>query len=192
MTRRLVIGMTGASGVIYGIRLLEYLRDSDIETHLVMTRAAEMTLAYESELKPADVRKLARVNHAVGDVGAAIASGSFETMGMIVAPCSIKTMSEIATGVTATLVSRAADVALKERRKLVLALRESPLHGGHLRNLAALSDLGAVIAPVVPAFYTRPQTLDDLVNETVGRLLDLAGIDNRLVKRWRADGNGVT
>jgi len=185
MTRRLVIGMTGASGVIYGIRLLEYLRDTDVETHLVMTKAAEMTLAYESELKPADVRKLARVNHAIGDVGAAIASGSFETLGMIIAPCSIKTMSEIATGVTATLVSRAADVALKERRKLVIALREAPLHGGHLRNLAALSDLGAVIAPVVPAFYTRPQTLDDIVNETVGRLLDLAGIENRLVKRWR-------
>lgn len=186
MTRRIVIGMTGASGVIYGIRLLEVLRETDIETHLVMSKAAEMTLAYETEMKPADVRKLAKVNHAVGDVGASIASGSFQTLGMIVAPCSIKTMSEIATGVTGTLLSRAADVALKERRKLVLALREMPLHGGHLRNLAALSDLGVIVAPVVPAFYTRPQTVEDIVNETVGRLLDLAGIDNALVKRWRA------
>ena len=182
--RRIVIGITGASGIVYAVRILETLRDLGVETHLVMSKAAEMTVAYETDLKSADIRKLAGVNYAVGDVGAAISSGSFETMGMIVVPCSIKTMSEIATGVTSTLLSRAADVALKERRKLVLALREMPLHGGHLRNLAALSDLGAIIAPVVPAFYTRPKTLDDVVNETAGRLLELAGIENPLLKRW--------
>ncbi|HEX4533404.1 MAG TPA: UbiX family flavin prenyltransferase [Rhizomicrobium sp.] len=183
--RRLVIGISGASGIVYAVRVLETLRDLGVETHLVMSKAAEMTVAYETDLKSADIRKLASVNYAVGDVGAAISSGSFQTLGMIVVPCSIKTMSEIATGVTGTLLSRAADVALKERRKLVIALREMPLHGGHLRNLAALSDLGAIIAPPVPAFYTRPKTLDDVINETAGRLMELAGIENPLLKRWQ-------
>ena len=183
--QRLVVGISGASGVIYGIRCLELLRDKGIETHLVMSKSAEMTLAYETDLKPKDVRALASVNHSVADIGASISSGSFHTMGMVVVPCSMKTMSEIASGVTSSLLSRAADVVLKEKRKLVLAVRETPLHGGHLRAMAALSDIGAVIAPIVPAFYTRPKTIDDIVNHTVGRLLDQFGIDTKAVKRWK-------
>jgi 4-hydroxy-3-polyprenylbenzoate decarboxylase len=182
--RRLVVGISGASGTIYGIRMLELLRETDIETHLVMSKSAELTLAYETDYKPKDVRALATVNHPNADIGATISSGSFQTIGMVVAPCSIKTMSEIATGVTSTLMSRAADVVLKERRRLVLALRETPLHGGHLRTMTQLADMGAVIAPVMPAFYNRPKTIDDIVNHTVGRLLDLFGIDNAAVKRW--------
>lgn len=188
--KRLIVGISGASGVIYGVRLLEVLRDAGIETHLVISKAAEMAFAYETDLKPAAVRKLADVSYAVGDVGAAISSGSFKTMGMIVVPCSIKTMSEIATGVTGTLLSRAADVVLKERRRLVIALRETPLHAGHLRNLAALSDLGAVIAPLVPAFYPRPNSVDDIVNHSVGRLLDLFDIETDLVDRWQGGKAG--
>jgi flavin prenyltransferase len=130
------------------------------------------------------VRALASVNHPPADIGASISSGSFATMGMIIAPCSIKTMSEIATGVTSTLVSRAADVVLKERRRLVLAVRETPLHGGHLRTMATLSDIGAIVAPIVPAFYNKPKTIDDIINHSVGRLLDLFGIDVKTVKRW--------
>jgi 4-hydroxy-3-polyprenylbenzoate decarboxylase len=185
--QRLVVGISGASGVIYGIRCLELLRDKGIETHLVMSKSAEMTLAYETDLKPKDVRALASVNHSVADIGASISSGSFHTMGMVVAPCSMKTMSEIATGVTSSLLSRAADVVLKEKRKLVLAVRETPLHGNHLRAMASLSDVGAVIAPIVPAFYTRPKTLDDIINHTVGRLLDQFGIDTKAVKRWKGE-----
>src|SRR5499433_3600742 len=168
--RRLIIGISGASGTVYGIRILELLGGTEIETHLVMSKSAEMTLAYETDLKPKDVRALASVNHSVADIGASISSGSFPTMGMLVAPCSMRTMSEIATGVTSSLLSRAADVVLKEKRKLVLAVRETPLHGNHLRAMASLSDIGAVIAPIVPAFYTRPKTLDDVINHTVGRL----------------------
>ena len=182
--RRLVIGISGASGAIYGVRMLELLRDTDIETHLVISRSAEMTLAYETDFTTKDVRALASVNHPNSDIGATISSGSFRTMGMVVAPCSIKTMSEIATGVTSSLLSRAADVVLKERRRLVLALRETPLHGGHLRTMTQLADMGAVLAPVMPAFYNRPKTIDDIVNHTVGRLLDLFGIENAAVKRW--------
>jgi 4-hydroxy-3-polyprenylbenzoate decarboxylase len=182
--RRLVVGISGASGAIYGVRMLEILRDCGVETHLVMSRSAEMTLTYETEHKPRDVKKLASVTHPIGDIGASISSGSFPTMGMVIAPCSIKTMSEIAAGVTSTLLSRAADVVLKERRRLVLAVRETPLHGGHLRTMTALFDMGAIIAPVVPAFYNKPQTIDDIVNHTVGRLLDLFGIDTGLVRRW--------
>jgi flavin prenyltransferase len=183
-TRRLIVGISGASGAIYGVRLLELLRKTDIETHLVMSRSAEMTLTYETDFKAKDVRALASVNHPMSDIGAAISSGSFPTMGMVIVPCSIRTMSEIATGVTSSLLTRAADVVLKERRRLVLALRETPLHGGHLRNLTTLSDIGAVVAPIVPAFYTRPKTVDDIINHTVGRLLDLFGIDAGVVKRW--------
>ena len=182
--RRLVVGITGASGTIYGIRMLELLRETGIETHLVMSKSAELTLAYETDYKPKDVRALATVNHPNADIGATISSGSFQTIGMVVAPCSIKTMSEIATGVTSTLMSRAADVVLKERRRLVLALRETPLHGGHLRTMTQLADMGAILAPVMPAFYNRPKTIDDIVNHTVGRLLDLFGIENAAVKRW--------
>src|SRR6266850_2961458 len=165
--RRLIIGISGASGTVYGIRMLEILRGTDIETHLVMSKSAEMTLAYETDLKPKDIRALATVNHPNADIGASISSGSFQTIGMVVAPCSIKTMSEIATGVTSSLLSRAADVVLKERRRLVLMLRETPLHTGHLRNLTALSEMGAIIAPPVPAFYARPQTIEEMVDHSV-------------------------
>jgi 4-hydroxy-3-polyprenylbenzoate decarboxylase len=182
---RLIVGISGASGTIYGVRILEMLRKAEIETHLVMSKSAEMTLVYETELKPKDVRALASVHYPVTDIGAAISSGSFPTMGMIIAPCSIRTMAEIATGVTSSLLSRAADVVLKEKRRLVLAVRETPLHGGHLRAMTTLADIGAVIAPIVPAFYNRPQSVDDIVNHTCGRLLDLFGIDTGTVKRWK-------
>ena len=186
--RRLVIGISGASGIVYGVRMLELLRDTDVETHLVMSRSAEMTLAYETDLKPKEVKALASVSHPIGDIGASISSGSFQTIGMVVAPCSIKTMSEIATGVTGSLLSRAADVVLKERRRLVLAVRETPFHGGHLRTMTQLADIGAIIAPIVPAFYNRPKTVDDIINHTVGRLLDLFGIETSVVRRWRGGG----
>ena len=183
--KRLIVGITGASGVIVGVRLLELLRNTEIETHLVMSRAAEMALACETDLDAKAVRALASVHHGVMAIGASISSGSFPTMGMVIAPCSIRTMSEIATGVTSTLVSRAADVVLKERRLLVLAIRETPLHSGHLRSMTTLADIGAVIAPIVPAFYNRPQSVDDIINHTCGRLLDLFGIDTGTVKRWK-------
>ena len=182
--RRLVVGISGASGVIYGVRLLEVLRGTGIETHLVMTRSAEMTLAYETELKVAEVHALAAVVHPVHDVGAAISSGSFRTMGMIVAPCSIRSLSEIAYGTTSILLTRAADVVLKERRRLVLMVREAPLHTGHLRAMTQASEIGAVILPPVPAFYSLPAIVDDIINHTVGRALDLFDIDTKLVKRW--------
>jgi flavin prenyltransferase len=182
--RRLIVGISGASGTIYGIRMLEMLKKTDIETHLVMSKSAEMTLVYETKFKPKDVKALASVVHPVADIGAAISSGSFPTMGMVVVPCSIRTMSEIATGVTSSLMSRAADVVLKEKRRLVLALRETPLHGGHLRTLTTLADIGAVVAPIVPAFYNKPKTVDDIINHTVGRLLDLFGVETKVVKRW--------
>ncbi len=182
---RLIVGISGASGTIYGVRLLELLRKAGIETHLVMSKSAEMTLVYETDLKPKDVRALASVNHPAADIGASISSGSFATMGMIIIPCSIRTMSEIATGVTSSLVSRAADVVLKEKRRLVLAVRETRLHSGHLRSMTTLADIGAVIAPIVPAFYNRPKSVDDIINHTCGRLLDLFGIDTGIVKRWK-------
>jgi flavin prenyltransferase len=182
---RLIVGISGASGTVYGVRLLEILREAEIETHLVMSKSAEMTLVYETDLKPKDVRALASVHYPVSDIGAAISSGSFPTMGMIIAPCSIRTMSEIASGVTASLLSRAADVVLKEKRRLVLAVRETPLHVGHLRNMLTLAEIGAVVTPVVPAFYNRPKTVDDIINHTCGRMLDLFGIDTGIVKRWK-------
>ena len=182
---QLIVGISGASSTIYGVRILEMLRKAEIETHLIMSKSAEMTLAYETDFNPKDVRALASVHYSINDVSAAISSGSFPTMGMIVALCSIRTMSEIATGVTATLLSRAADVVLKEKRRLVLAIRETPLHAGHLRNMTLLAEIGAVVAPIVPAFYNRPRTVDDIVNHTCGRLLDLFGIDTGLVKRWK-------
>ena len=183
--QRLIVGISGASGTVYGVRLLEMLRACEIETHLVMSKSAEMTLAYETDLKSKDIRALASVHYPVADIGAAISSGSFPTMGMIIAPCSIRTMSEIASGVTSSLLSRAADVVLKERRRLVLAVRETPLHVGHLRSMLTLAEIGAVVAPVVPAFYNRPKTVDDIINHTCGRLLDLFGIDTGTVKRWK-------
>src|SRR5438477_6192889 len=181
---RLIIGISGASGVIYGARLLELLRPLAVETHLVMTRTAEVTLALETDMKPAVVRSRADVVHAIGDLAAPISSGSFNTIGMVVAPCSIRSMAEIATGVTTTLLSRAADVVLKERRRLVLMVRETPLHTGHLRTMTALSEMGAVIAPPVPAFYAKPQTLAEMIDQSLGRVLDLFGLDTGSVKRW--------
>lgn len=185
VARRLVVGITGASGIAYGIRALEVLKQAGIETHLILSKAAELTMTYETDLKSNDLRALASVWYASGDIGAAVSSGSFRTMGMLIVPCSVRTMSEIATGVTGTLMSRAADVALKERRRLVLGVRETPLHSGHLRTMLQLSDMGAVVAPLVPAFYSRPQSLDDIVNHTVGRLLDLFDIETDIVKRWK-------
>lgn len=183
--QRIVVGITGASGVIYGIRALELLAEAGVETHLVISKAAELTMTYETEVKAAELRAKAAYWYAVGDIGAAISSGSFRTMGMLIVPCSVRTMSEIATGITGTLISRAADVVLKERRRLVLGVRETPLHGGHLRTLVQLSDMGAIIAPIVPAFYSKPQSIDDIVDHTVGRLLDLFDIETGVVKRWK-------
>ena len=173
----LLVGITGASGVIYGVRLLEMLRACNVETHLIVSRAAQMTLAYETNLKLADVTDLATVVHANNDVGAACASGSFRARGMVIAPCSIKTMAEIATGNTANLISRAGDVALKERRRLVLMLRETPLHIGHIRNMAAVTEAGAIVYPPVPAFYALPKSIDEMVNHTLARVLELFDID---------------
>ena len=181
---RLIVGISGASGVIYGARLLELLRPLPVETHLVISRTADLTLAVETDLKPGAIRGLADVVHANSDMAAAISSGSFKTMGMVVAPCSIRSMAEIASGVTTTLLSRAADVVLKERRRLVLLVRETPLHTGHLRTMTALSEMGAVIAPPVPAFYAKPQTLDEMIDQTLGRILDLFGLETGLVRRW--------
>jgi len=181
---RLIVGISGASGVIYGARLLDLLRPLAVETHLVITRAAEVTLALETDLKPAAVRARADVVHAIGDMAAPISSGSFRTIGMIVAPCSIRSMAEIASGVTTTLLTRAADVVLKERRRLVLVVRETPLHTGHLRTMTALSEMGAVIAPPVPAFYAKPTTIGEMVDQTLGRVLDLFGLDTGTVRRW--------
>ncbi len=183
--KRLIVGISGASGVIYGVRMLEVLREAGVETHLVMSKSAELTLVYETNFKPKDVRALASHFHAASDIGASISSGSFPTMGMVVVPCSVRSMSEIACGVTSSLLSRAADVVLKERRRLVLAFRETPIHAGHLKTMTTLTEMGAIIAPIVPAFYNRPETLDDIINHTVGRLLDLFGIETKLVKRWK-------
>ncbi|HVZ02994.1 MAG TPA: UbiX family flavin prenyltransferase [Dongiaceae bacterium] len=181
---RILVGISGASGVIYGIRLLELLRPTVIETHLVMSRTAEQTLAYETDRKLKDVKALADQVHAPDDLAASISSGSFQTMGMIVAPCSVKTLAEIASGVTTTLISRAADVTLKERRRLVLMVRETPLHAGHLRNMLAATEIGAIIAPPVPAMYARPQSLEQMVDHSLGRVLDLFGIDTGRILRW--------
>ncbi|PVH30402.1 UbiX family flavin prenyltransferase [Pararhodobacter oceanensis] len=183
--QRMVVGISGASGVIYGVRLLEILRELGIESHLVISAAAEITLAHETSLKLAQVQALASQVHAAGDIAAGIASGSFRTMGMIVAPCSVRSMSEIASGVTSGLLTRAADVTLKEQRKLVLMVRETPLHRGHLRTMAQLAEMGAIIAPPVPAFYTRPTTLAQIIDHSLGRILDLFGIDAQVVNRWK-------
>lgn len=182
--QRLVVGISGASGVIYGVRLLQMLRDLPVETHLVMSKSAEVTLAYETDFKIAQVKALAHHCHNIGDMAAPLSSGSFKTLGMIVAPCSVRSVAEMASGVTTSLLTRAADVILKERRRLVLMVRETPLHLGHLRNLAALSEMGAIIAPPLPAFYNRPKTLDDVIDHNLGRVLDLFGLDTGKVKRW--------
>jgi flavin prenyltransferase len=181
---RLIVGISGASGVAYGIRILETLRPLSVETHLIMSRSAEVTLAHESKLKVAEVRELADVVHAIQDIAAPLSSGSFRTLGMVIAPCSIRTLGEIVSGVTSTLLTRAADVVLKERRRLVLMLRETPLHLGHLRNMTAATEMGAIIFPPVPALYIRPTSVDDLIDHSVGRVLDLFDIDTGRVKRW--------
>lgn len=182
--KRLVVGISGASGVIYGVRMLELLRGAGIETHLVMSRTAEITLAHETDRKVADVKALASVCHSNDDMAAAISSGSFRTMGMVVAPCSMRSMSEIASGVTSSLLSRAADVMLKERRRLVLMARETPLHTGHLRTMTEVSEMGAIISPPMPAFYSRPASLQEMIDHTVGRVLDLFDIEVGAVRRW--------
>jgi 4-hydroxy-3-polyprenylbenzoate decarboxylase len=184
---RLIVGITGASGVVYGLRALDACREMGVESHLVFSRAAALTLSQETELSMVDVNARADVVYKVGDVGAAIASGSFRTLGMIVAPCSVRSMSEIATGVTASLLTRAADVTLKERRPLVLLVRETPFHLGHLRTMTKLAEMGAVIAPPLPAFYAKPATLEEMVDQSVGRSLDLFGLSWRPVKRWGED-----
>jgi flavin prenyltransferase len=186
--RRLVIGISGASGAIYGVRLLELLRPLDIETHLVMSKSAQLTLTQETDLAAADVAALADVVHAPGNIGASISSGSFKTMGMIVAPCSMRSLSEIASGVTSSLLTRAADVVLKERRRLVLMVRETPLHLGHLRAMCAATEIGAIVYPPVPALYARPQSVDQMIDHTLGRVLDLFDIEHCVVKRWAGLG----
>lgn len=183
-TKRLIIGISGASGAVYGVRLLEVLRGTGIETHLVISRSAHLSLTAETGRTAREVESLADVAYSPANVGATIASGSFRTLGMIVAPCSVRTMSEIATGVTSSLLTRAADVILKERRRLVLMVRETPLHTGHLRTMTALSEMGAIIAPPVPAFYAKPDSVEVLVDQTVGRVLDLFGIETGGVRRW--------
>lgn len=183
--RRLIIGISGASGAIYGVRLLQLLQGTPIETHLVVSKSALITLQHETGLSWAQLKGMASVCHSSQDIGACISSGSFKTMGMVIAPCSVRSMSEIASGVTSSLLTRAADVVLKEQRRLVLMIRETPLHRNHLRHLMELAELGAVIAPPVPAFYARPQNLEEMVDHTLGRVLDMFDIELGVVRRWR-------
>jgi 4-hydroxy-3-polyprenylbenzoate decarboxylase len=188
--KRLIVGITGASGVVYGIRLLEILaRDAAIESHLILTPAARATIVQETSWRPQDVERLASVVHPNTNIGASIASGSFETAGMIIAPCSIKTLSAVANSFSSDLLSRAADVQLKEGRPLILLVRETPLHKGHLRLMQQAAENGAVIMPPVPAFYGEPKTIDDIVNATVGRVLARAGFANRLYAEWTGMSN---
>jgi len=185
--KRLVVGISGASGVAYGIRLLDALRELSLESHLVMSKPGEMTIGYETDLTPKQVAAKADHVYAIADIAAPIASGSFRTQGMIIAPASVRTWSEIATGVTTNLLTRAADVTLKERRPLVLLVREAPLHVGHLRSLTQLAEMGAIILPPMPAFYAEPKKISDLVDQMVGRVLDLFGYDWPDTKRWGED-----
>ncbi|GGL37585.1 UbiX family flavin prenyltransferase [Caulobacter rhizosphaerae] len=189
---RLVVGISGASGVIYGLRALDACRELGVESHLVLTKSAVLTLSQETGFSVGEVNEKADVVHRVGDIGAAIASGSYRTLGMIIAPCSVRTMSEIATGVTASLLTRAADVTLKERRPLVLMVRETPLHLGHLRTMTKLAEMGAVIAPPLPAFYAKPRSIAEMVDQSVGRALDLFGLSWRPVRRWGEDLATIT
>ena len=182
--KRLIVGITGASGAIYGVRLLRLLQATDIETHLVMSRSAKITLTQEMDIGAADVAALASVVHQIDNIGASIASGSFKTMGMVIAPCSVRSLAEIASGVTSSLVTRAADVVLKERRRLVLLVREAPLHLGHLRAMTEATEIGAIVYPPVPAFYAKPASLEQMVDHTLGRVLDLFDIENAAVSRW--------
>ena len=183
--KRIIIGITGASGAIYGIRLLELLRDMPIETHLVMSPSAQITIAQETAFTPAQVAALADVHHSPKDIAASISSGSFVTQGMIIAPCSMRSLAEIASGVTSSLLTRAADVVLKERRKLVLMVRETPLTSIHLHNMQQVTGAGGIISPPMPAFYHKPQSIDEMVLHSVGRVLDLFDIDVSLASRWQ-------
>ena len=185
MDKKIIVAITGASGSCYGIKALEYLRKTSIQTHLIISKSASLTLKVETGLSINDLKELADFYYNSNDIGAKIASGSFKTFGMIIAPCSIKTMSAIATGYTNDLISRAADVTLKERRTLILMLRETPLHLGHLENMTKLAQIGAIIAPPVPAFYNNPKTIDDIVTHSVGRALDLFGLDYPNINRWQ-------
>ena len=182
--KRLVVGVSGATGIVYSIQLLRRLRQVEVESHLVVSKAGDLTRTYETSLTVNELRALADVNYRVGDVSAAISSGSYKTIGMVVAPCSMRTLAEIATGMSSTLLTRAADVTLKERRKLVLLPRETPLHAGHLRNMLAVTEMGGIIMPPVPAFYLKPATIEELVDDTVCRILDLFDIDVPGAKRW--------
>jgi 4-hydroxy-3-polyprenylbenzoate decarboxylase len=191
--KRIIVGISGASGIIYGIRTLQLLREAGVETHLIVSKAAEMTLAYESDLTIKDLREMADKTHAMVNIGASISSGSFHTLGMIVVPCSVSTMSEIATGVTGSLMSRAADVVLKERRRLVLAVRETPLNLAHLRNMASVTEMGGIIFPPVPAFYLRPDSIEALIDHSCARMLDLIGVAQPFAPKWtglRPPSNG--
>lgn len=182
-TKKIIIGISGASGIQYGAQLLSMLSDLPVESHLIMSKSAKITLAYETDFKVNDLTDLADVVYDHTNIAAAVSSGSFKNMGMIIAPCSVKTMSEIATGVTSSLLTRAADVCLKERRKLVLMVRETPLHLGHLRTMTQLAEMGAIIAPPVPAFYSKPETIEDIVHHSLGRVLDMFDLEVPL-KRW--------
>jgi len=184
----MIVAITGASGTIYGIRLLEALSSIGVETHLIMSDSAKITMAMETTFTPSYVESLATEVHSTKNVGASIASGSFRTMGMVVAPCSVHTMSDIAWGSTSNLITRAADVVLKERRRLILLFRETPLHAGHIKTMAQVTENGAIVMPPVPALYTNPKSIDDIINHTVGRVLDLFDLDNDLVKRWNGIG----
>ncbi|MBR9824441.1 MAG: UbiX family flavin prenyltransferase [Alphaproteobacteria bacterium] len=189
-TDRIIVGISGASGIVYGIRALDALRELGVESHMVASKAAEMTLGYETQLSIRELRNKADQVYKMPDVGAAIASGSFKTRGMLIAPCSVRTMSEIASGVTSSLLTRAADVVLKERRRLVLMVRETPYHLGHIRTMEKLTEMGAVIFPPLPAFYANPTSIEDIVDQSVGRALDLFDLDWKPVRRWGEDLEG--
>jgi 4-hydroxy-3-polyprenylbenzoate decarboxylase len=186
--KKMIVAITGASGTIYGIRLLEALSNVGVETHLIMSDSAKITMAMETTFTPSYVESLATEVHSAKNVGASIASGSFRTLGMVVAPCSVHWMSDIAWGSTSNLITRAADVVLKERRRLILLFRETPLHAGHIKTMAQVTENGAIVMPPVPALYTNPKSIDDIINHTVGRVLDLFDLDNDLVKRWNGIG----
>jgi 4-hydroxy-3-polyprenylbenzoate decarboxylase len=184
----LVVGISGASGIAHGVRILDACQEIGVETHLILSRAAVLTLAQETDLTVEALNAKASVVHRIGDIGAAVASGSFMTRGMVVAPCSIRSLGEIATGVTSSLMTRAADVTLKERRRLVLMVRETPLHLGHLRAMTAVTEMGAIVAPPMPAFYAKPRDIAEMVDQTVGRVLDLFGLEWSRTRRWGGMG----
>ena len=186
-TRRLVVGISGATGIVYASRLLELLKPTNVETHLVVSRAGDITRSQETDLTSERLRGLADVTYTIGNIAAPLASGSFTTIGMVVLPCSMKTLAEIATGLSESLLSRAADVTLKERRRLVLMVRETPLNLIHLRNMLSVTEAGAIVFPPVPAFYTEPTSIEDMVTQTVGRILDLFDIELPGIRRWGED-----